>query len=738
VEPSEPGSVLSELDELAMREVLEEGDDVVSLVAASEANSLPGELEELSMMEAGEADDAVSLVAASEAGSALSELDSLVREVPDIPDDVSEFCSFSAGTLSGFECDAASDVSASEPGSAPSELDELAMVEALEEADDTVSLAAASEANSALSELEALSAVEALIPDDAMSVEDDAVSVLAPSEANSVPEELEELTMVEPLEEADDTVSLVAASEADSLLSELDALGSVTREIPDDVSEFDVDAVPDIAARQLEWDVMMCTPFEAPEIAACKPEPVGMKLVSTVGAAPKEAPAPVAMDWNTILEDLELEASSKQHVIQKQPETPLPTQEILNFSSVPDAKPAKPSPEKVAPRPVHETKRPMAPRGETRPVHAAARQAAQTAPSPSASSEAQPSRPSSHAGKPASHASQVSQPPQASPQVNRPIAQTVRPASQGSKPASHSSRPPSQGGSMGAPGAAMHAAPAARGQASPPASSHGGRFSAPAFVAMPEKGMEAGSPNRIGNTPAVVRPPDHFSQPPSTPGTLAASRSKRRIIGGVVRAQADTERDTNSVSASAFKRSMAFPQDGSTDRHQLSQKATATLFRLDRHESGHGTQDSSAFAAARESSLTKGYDALGVELHRLDEDDFHSGSFGRGELGRGNSSGSLSPPAPRLRGPLGAASALVLDLGDGAAAPQGSNWGRPDASPWSASSLEPVQHVAARASKALPQACQNIQVTRTPSGSLAWSLRGARSAARREGLSEAF
>jgi len=177
--------------------------------------------------------------------------------------------------------------------------------------------------------------------------------------------------------------------------------------------------------------------------------------------------------------------------------------------------------------------------------------------------------------------------------------------------------------------------------------------------------------------------------------------------------------------------------EATIQRYQAPQKATATMFRMDRHEDPTAT--------ARESSLTKGYDALGAEFHRLDEDDMRRGPFGRqasfGSLSRGPSSlGPASPPTARLRGPLGAASALVLDLGESAA---GSSWGRaepvqgrPPATPLDVLGRAPSSS-GLRVSKALPLAPAG-GAARTSSGSLAWSMRMARSAAKRNGLAEAY
>jgi len=200
------------------------------------------------------------------------------------------------------------------------------------------------------------------------------------------------------------------------------------------------------------------------------------------------------------------------------------------------------------------------------------------------------------------------------------------------------------------------------------------------------------------------------------------------------------------ISASTFKRSAMGVSEIPSQKHQLTQKATATLFRMD-------AADPTVSTAARESSLTKGYDALGAaEFHRLDEDDWRRGPVSRppsqGGLSRlnGANNGSLSPPAPRLRGPLSAASAMVMDLGKGAAPGAGGGGAaggraeQPAAWP-AAAAMDLLNHSSSssglRVTKALPPALA-AAVPRTSSGSLAWSMRMARSAAKRSGFAEAF
>lgn len=217
----------------------------------------------------------------------------------------------------------------------------------------------------------------------------------------------------------------------------------------------------------------------------------------------------------------------------------------------------------------------------------------------------------------------------------------------------------------------------------------------------------------------LLQPSNSQAQPPECSSTMGSSKSKRRIIGGVVRAPVEAEKKV-ATSASFLKKS-ALPGP---------QKALATMFRIDSNSNINNAADLTASSQTRESSLTKGYDALGAEFHNLDEEDGRRGSA------RQALRGQQPLGAARLRGPLGAASALVLDLGDGATS---STLGRMEQMQrWSgtgnADSLDRCPPGNLRVTKAF---AYNDQMP-TSSGSLAWSMRMARSAAKRNELRVAY
>jgi len=183
-----------------------------------------------------------------------------------------------------------------------------------------------------------------------------------------------------------------------------------------------------------------------------------------------------------------------------------------------------------------------------------------------------------------------------------------------------------------------------------------------------------------------------------------SSRSKRRIIGGIVRLPAAAEaRDVGAVdSIDDIIHSVlaAGPGEGSQPlssssnlgkRHKREMQTPPHVpsYRMDIGDAA-GFPKHAFSAPSRESSLVRGYDALGVELHSLDARDAEDFSTTRRR--------HLPPVSPPVRSqpqrwgelessrrlaaglgtPLRAASALALDLGEDA--PRGSRFAA--GSPW--------------------------------------------------------
>lgn len=214
---------------------------------------------------------------------------------------------------------------------------------------------------------------------------------------------------------------------------------------------------------------------------------------------------------------------------------------------------------------------------------------------------------------------------------------------------------------------------------------------------------------------------------------LSSSRSKRRIIGGIVRNAAPSEMaDAGSLALSFGKsRKLAAPKP-----------SLPAAIRMDLADDGDR-------AAARDSSLARGYEALGAEFHCLDAQEMFAVAAARppsrSKIGALNQRGlSIG-----LGGSLRAASALALDLGE--EAPREARLGRRPPStatsqaastPSRSTSLGAVQVSKSRVKELAPiepifrsnKVAPNLLPTLPghSAGSVAWSIHMARSAPRRQ------
>jgi len=221
-----------------------------------------------------------------------------------------------------------------------------------------------------------------------------------------------------------------------------------------------------------------------------------------------------------------------------------------------------------------------------------------------------------------------------------------------------------------------------------------------------------------------------------TPQPQTPSRNRRRIIGGVTRASSAVDLMATSWEVPASPASRRAPK-------------AAAAFRLDAGE-----------APARESSLARNYDALGtVEFHRLDNED--SGRFPAfasfAPLGKqaplpswssalerpdkvSARGGKVSARGASRQGASAMPSAMAMDLGIEAP--------KPLASPTRSSSLGSLQVM--KSSQGAEGLCPSMMMSKSgallpalPSksssaGSIAWSMRRARSAAKRDVLASVF
>jgi len=564
--------------------------------------------------------------------------------------------------------------------------------------------------------------------------DDGEVSTVAPSECDI--QEVFQESAVEDI--AFDCVSGLLDSGIDGLMTRIMPGDALTEVDAAELATVEAPFAPDVAASQPDFVAMNSVP-EAPHVLASVPEP--MVLTETPGDAPEPElraaavePVPTAV----------AQAAAVTQAIEAADVASAQLSEFTSKAAVPKAEPRpqeQPQPRAAQPSPPSEE---VEPRPQEQPQPQAARP---PPPSEEDWSTILAELQREAAAQPPVRAAPVRPSPTEAPAPSLPSKPTttkgaVRPPRAGDRPMAPRGEPAPRAAAPAPPAPSPQATAAPR-QASAPVLQTA-KTPVPVVTTKPEMGKEAMSPSKATNsTPALWydvpgAAPSHFLQATTSPtaSSMNASRSRRRIIGGVVRAPIDVDREPT-LSASTFKRGMMGGPEATIQRYQAPQKATATMFRMDRHEDPTAT--------ARESSLTKGYDALGAEFHRLDEDDMRRGPFGRqasfGSLSRGPSSlGPASPPTARLRGPLGAASALVLDLGESAA---GSSWGRaepvqgrPPATPLDVLGRAPSSS-GLRVSKALPLAPAG-GAARTSSGSLAWSMRMARSAAKRNGLAEAY
>jgi len=178
--------------------------------------------------------------------------------------------------------------------------------------------------------------------------------------------------------------------------------------------------------------------------------------------------------------------------------------------------------------------------------------------------------------------------------------------------------------------------------------------------ATPKTCKQTPSLNLAPTAPAEP-PADAAAQsPPATSRSMQKSRSSKRwVIGGVVRGPASEAAGSHALRGSGFP----------------AQRATA--FRMDAED------EPTASPSARESSLTRGYEALGrTEIHSMDVQDNFSTSLsnakfsafmaatqapGQRPMSRSRGKTTLGPVSSPLR--AAGASALALDLGDEAAPP---------------------------------------------------------------------
>lgn len=231
---------------------------------------------------------------------------------------------------------------------------------------------------------------------------------------------------------------------------------------------------------------------------------------------------------------------------------------------------------------------------------------------------------------------------------------------------------------------------------------------------------------------AAAPPPEADVRPDSTAGPMNFSKPRRRVIGGVVRSAAEMEKAPATCVSGRWGSPASAAGSASHLRALQHTSKSKAHFRMDLTDVGQfDAKDPAASAALRKSSLTRGYDALGVEFHCLEgQHGMCRASLGKHSSQGGLSKASLPPPAPRLRGPLGAASALVIDLGGESR----SSWGREGLSTSDLSRSSSLGSV--RIAKQLQH---QANVPAPPrSGSVAWSVHMARSAAKRNGQAAVF
>lgn len=233
--------------------------------------------------------------------------------------------------------------------------------------------------------------------------------------------------------------------------------------------------------------------------------------------------------------------------------------------------------------------------------------------------------------------------------------------------------------------------------------------------------------------------------PAGQPGsrTLSASKSQRRIIGGVVRAASKPSLDGRRSSAAGPD----MPSADSRRRGASIPKQTkreASIYRLDSDEP---ELCGASHHSARGSSLTRGYDILGVQFFSLhddvekqSEDDFGA------TVDLRTTKAVLCPVGARLAR-VHSASALALDLGQGAVGMSSflkSISAHGPATPVRSSSASSLQVVKAKQSLSslptLPTKQGTVPgfATATCSGSLAWSRRLSRTGPQSSGAAPTF
>lgn len=266
---------------------------------------------------------------------------------------------------------------------------------------------------------------------------------------------------------------------------------------------------------------------------------------------------------------------------------------------------------------------------------------------------------------------------------------------------------------------------------------------------------------------------------PASSRSLISSRSRRRIIGGVVRSPApaevadasfasapplspklgDFDPTSPKASGSSLLRSMPRSRAGTKDK-SLTKKRSMTVFRMDMMD-----EASSSETPGRSSSLARGYDALGAEIYSLhDRSEPQCSDTSRISAGpevdwtasSGHSAAFASTVGRAGLGRVQSASALALDLG---LEQEPAHASSPDAaSPWTSSAFSKgfvIRSSASTGSLAFPKA-KKLQGTSLPSiskrqgllpdlpaspssaGSIAWSMRLAKAGARRGGLASVF